>query len=373
MDKVKRFLDCYVPVTSCTLRCHYCYITHQRLFDTKLPSFKYDASFIRKALSKERLGGTCLINLCGGGETLLAQEVVDYAKALLEEGHYVMIVTNATVTKRFDEMAAFPMELKKRLFFKFSYHYLELKKRGLLDKFFNNIEKMRDAGCSFTLEATPSDELIPYIDEMKETAVKHVGAVNHITVARDERRKIEFLPILTSMSKEEYNKTWSTFDSNFFSYKMSIFGEKRKEFCYAGDWSLSLNIATGEARQCYCSYYKQNIYKDISKPIKFIPIGNNCNQHHCYNGHAFLTIGNIPELEAPTYGEIRNRITNDGREWLKPQMKSFMNTKLVESNVEYSDEEKQVINRMIRKRKIVRDIIIYIKKHLSHIRHELHR
>lgn len=80
MERIKRFIDGYVPVTSCTLRCHYCYITHQRLFDTKLPKFRYDAAFIRKALSKDRLGGTCLINLCGGGETLLPAEVVGIQK-----------------------------------------------------------------------------------------------------------------------------------------------------------------------------------------------------------------------------------------------------------------------------------------------------
>ena len=56
---------------------------------------------MRKALSKERLGGICLINFCGGGETLLPPEIVKYIRVLLEEGHYIMIVTNATVSKRF--------------------------------------------------------------------------------------------------------------------------------------------------------------------------------------------------------------------------------------------------------------------------------
>ena len=56
-DKIKRFIDCYVPVTTCNLRCHYCYITQQRKFDAKLPEFKYSAEYIAKALSKERLGG----------------------------------------------------------------------------------------------------------------------------------------------------------------------------------------------------------------------------------------------------------------------------------------------------------------------------
>ena len=335
MDKIKRFIDFYVPVESCTFRCHYCYITHHRLFDNKLPELKYSAKQVRQALSLKRMGGPCLINLCGGGETLLPPLVIDYVRELLEEGHYVMIVTNASLTKRIEELARLPKDLQKRLFYKFSYHYLELQKRGLLEKFFNNVRMARDAGASFTLEATPSDELIPYIDEMKETAIKNVGAVNHVTVARNEAA-IGNLPILTNFSNEEYYKIWSSFSSEFFEYKYSIFGKKRKEFCYAGDWSFVLNVGTGIMSQCYCSYYQQNIIDDPEKPIKFQAVGHHCNQYHCYNGHAFLALGDIPELEAPTYATLRNRVCKDGSEWLKPEMKAFMNTKLVESNKKYS-------------------------------------
>jgi hypothetical protein len=306
---------------------------------------------VRKALSKKRLGGTCLINFCGGGETLLPNKVIDYVKVLLEEGHYVMIVTNGIVTSRFEEIDTFPAELLKRLFFKFSYHYMELKSRNKIDVFFSNVHKMYLAGVSFTLEATPSDELIPYIEEVKETAIKNVGAINHLTVARDERVKGE-LPILTNMTKEEYEKTWNVFDSSFFEYKMSIFGEKRKEFCYAGAWSAIVNLETGIMHQCYCSYYNQNIFKNMDKPIHFLPIGNNCSQKHCYNGHAFLVLGVIPELIAPSYGKIRNRICPDGKEWLYPEMKSFMETKLYESNEEYSNYQKLKVNIEIRLRKI---------------------
>lgn len=348
MDKIKRFIDCYIPVTSCTLRCHYCYITHHRLFNNKLPIFKYSAEFIRKALSKERLGGTCLINMCAGGETLLAKEVIEYTKALLEEGHYVMIVTNATVSKSIEQFSLFPPQLTKHLFFKFSYHYIELKKRGLLDTFFTNIQKVKKAGCSFTLEATPSDELIPYIDEMKQVAINNVGALNHITIGRDERYSGN-LPILTTMSLKEYENTWSAFQSELFNYKLTIFGKKRNEFCYAGDWTFYLNLGTGDMSQCYCSFFQQNIFNDINKPIKFIPIGNNCTQHHCYNGHVFLALGNIPELNAPTYGDLRNRICQDYTEWIQPEMKAFLDSKLFESNKKYSFIKKYLVNRKIKK------------------------
>ncbi len=347
MDKIKRFIDIYVPVTTCTLRCHYCYITQHRLFDGPLPKFRYSPEYVRKALSKDRLGGTCLLNLCGGGETLLAPMVVDYVQELLKEGHYVMIVTNATVTKRFEEMAKFPKELLSHLFFKFSYHYLELKKKNLLDQFFRNVCMMREAGASFTLEATPNDEMIPYIEEMQQAAIDHVGAMNHITIGRDERKPGK-LPILTNMSKEEYKNTWSSFKSEFFDYKMTIFGQKRKEFCYAGAWSMYLNLLTGEATQCYCSYFSQNIFENLNKPIKWRPVGNNCNQIHCYNGHAFLVLGLIPELKAPTYGEIRNRKCADGSEWLKPEMRAFMDTKLYESNKQLDWIERQYCNMAVR-------------------------
>jgi len=266
MEKIKRFLDIAIPVTACTLRCDYCYITQNHLFEGKLPKFKYSPEYVRKALSKERLGGTCLLNMCGAGETLLAPNIVAYVRELLEEGHYVAIVTNATTTNAFEEMKTFPRELLAHLFFKFSYHYTQLKERNLLERFFGNIRMMRDAGASFTLEATPSDSWIPYIDEMKRVAIDNVGALNHVTVARDQRDKRR-LPILTSMSREEYVKTWAVFDSELFDYKMSIFEVKRHEFCYAGAWTLWLDFLTGDAKQCYKSDFHQNIYEDLSRPI----------------------------------------------------------------------------------------------------------
>jgi hypothetical protein len=321
------------------------------LFGGPLPKFKFSPETVRKALSKQRMGGTCLISICGGGETLLPPEIVDYIKAFLEEGHYVHVVTNGTTSKKFDEMAAFSPELLRRLFFKFSYHYMQLKEKNLLDIFFANINKMHKAGASFTLEATPSDEMIPYIEEMKEAAIKNVGAINHVTVSRDERVAGE-LPVLTDMSKDDYRKTWKVFDSPFFNYKMEIFGEKRREFCYAGAWSLYVNLATGVTTQCYKPHYRQNIFDDIKRPVRFLPVGNNCREKHCYNGHALLTLGCIPELTAPTYAEMRNRVCHDGKEWLYPEVKSFFESRLYESNTEYTDWEKFKVNSEIKLRKL---------------------
>lgn len=361
MEKMKRFIDILVPVTTCTLRCHYCYITHNRLFDKSLPKFKYDVETFRKGLSKERLGGTCMINMCGGGETLLPPEMPQYIRALLEEGHYVMVVTNATVDRAFDQIASWPRNLHDKLFFKFSYHYLELKKRNLLEKFFSNVRKMVNAGSSFTLEVTPSDELVPYIEEMRDLALKEVGAWPHVTVARDEHDLSE-IPLLTKMSPEEYYRTWSQLDSEMFEFKWSVFSHKRTEFCYAGDWSLNLDMGTGVLKQCICSLYNQNIFDDVEKPIIFKAIGHHCLQPHCYNAHAYLTFGAIPELNAPTYDIMRNRKRTDGSEWLNPEMKQFMQCKLVDNNIVYTDSQKCAIDKEMSRREKIEMLKKKVKK-----------
>ena len=363
MDKIKRFVDCYIPTETCNFRCHYCYITQQRKFNNKVVKFEYTPEFIAQALSKERLGGTCMMNLCAGGETLIAEEVIDVVEAILKQGHYVMIVTNGSLTQRFEKIAQFPKELMKRLFLKFSFHYLELIRLNMIESFFKNVKMMKNAGASFTIEITPSDELEPYIDEIKKITQDNIGALPHITIGRKDSGDI---PPLTNHTFLDYKQIWNQFDSDMFDFKYKIFGEKRCEFCYAGEWSIYLNLATGDYKQCYSGKYLGNLYKDIEKPIKFLPIGCNCTEPHCYNGHAFLTFGNIPEIEAPTYDKLRNRVQQNDEEWLQPEMQEFMQSKLIDSNKLYNDKQKKKINnknlKYIRNNKIKQKIKKVIRK-----------
>lgn len=143
MDKLKRFIDIFVPTETCNLRCSYCYITQNRKFNGKLFEFDHTIDDIKKSFSQERLGGVCLINFCAGGETLLTPIVIDIIKALLECGHYLMIVTNGTLAQRFEEMSKFPEQLRKRLFIKFSFHYLELKRTNQLNTFIDNVKLIK--------------------------------------------------------------------------------------------------------------------------------------------------------------------------------------------------------------------------------------
>ena len=340
MDKIKRLIIAHVPVSTCNLRCKYCYITVQNRWNAELPKFDHTVEEIGRALSKERLGGVCFVNLCGSGETLLPPVMVDIIKGILEQGHYVEVVTNGTASKRFDEIIKLSTNLLERLTFKFSFHYLELKRLNIFDIFFENIRKIKKAGCSFTVEMTPNDEFESHINDIKNMCIKELGALCHLTIARNDLEKE--IPILSNHSLNEYAKIWSQFYSIMFDFKKTLFQVKRREFCYAGDWTAYINLGTGKITKCYCPTEVGNIF-DMSKTIKFEAIGK-CPIAHCYNGHAHLAFGVIPSLTTPTYADIRNRKCIDGTEWINPRMKEFIMGKLKDNNAEYSNIKKNLLN-----------------------------
>lgn len=336
--KIKRLIVINVPIKNCNLKCEYCYISALKQSQLGPAKFMYSPEHVAKCLSKKRLGGTCIINLTGGGETLIPKEMPQYIYYLLLEGHFLEVVTNGTLTNRFDEISKFPKELLNHLEFKFSFHYAEYKKKGMMKKFFDNVKKMRDSGCSFTVELMPYDGLISDIDDIIKLCNEELGAVCQITVGRNDLSKKKDL--LTSMSKEEYIKVWKKFNSTMFNFKLDIYQKKIKNFCYAGAWTLYIDLGTGASKPCYGQLCNQNVFENPDKEIKFEPVGKHCRQPYCYNGHAFLTMGVVPELKTPTYADIRNRICDDNSEWLGKDVKNAFSQKLFENNEIWSKGKK---------------------------------
>lgn len=137
-----------------------------------------------------------------------------------------------------------------------------------------------------TIESVPSDELIPYIDEFKQFSVSNFKALPHLTIARDDRTSE--ITYLTNLTADKYDNTWRQFGSEFWEYKKTIFGVKQKRYCYAGDWSCYINLATGMASGCYCGPGLGNVFNNPDEPFPEKSIGH-CPIAHCYNGHAFMT------------------------------------------------------------------------------------
>ena len=343
MDKIRRFICVAVPTTSCNLRCRYCYLRYGSCKGMRIDDFPYDPQAFRSGLSVKRLGGICMFNFTADGETLIDLRLLDYVRAILEEGHYVEVVTNATIAAAFERIAEFPSELLERLMMKCSFHYLELKLRGLMEVFFRNVRLARDAGASITVELMPHDELIPFRQEIYDLTTREVGAPCHLTVGRDPSDRAH-LPLLTRLSREEYRQTWSMFDSKLFEYKLSVFERRQKGFCYAGDWMMLLNMGTGRIQQCYSSLRTIRLCADMNTVPDFKAIGHHCLEPHCFNAHAWLTFGCIPDEAAPYYDEMRNRRCADGSEWLKPRLKAFFHQKFGENNMQFGPARRFAID-----------------------------
>lgn len=340
MEKIKKIILCHIPMSICNFRCHYCYLSQRPIaYQGLQPQINFSPEEFAYALRKERIGGVAFFNFCAEGETLLTKNIDLYIKAIVEEGHYVEIVTNLTVPPMIDKILSWPKELLNHVEFKCSFHYLELLNQGKLDLFAENVKKIWESGTSANIEITPSDELIPHIDEVKDFSIKNFGALPHLTIARDDRTK--GIDYLTSLPLEDYNKVWSQFKSEFWEFKKKIFGKKQTNFCYAGSWSYHLNFETGDLKQCYVGKKIGNIFINPKESLPDKPIGK-CNIPHCYNGHALISLGLIPESEGPGYGDIRNRIVSPQKQWLTPQLKHFFNTKLYDSNKEKSSLNKNL-------------------------------
>ena len=338
-DKLKGFIEVLIPITLCNLKCHYCYVIQRDNRTNDPGTVGHTPNEIRRALSKESLGGQFYISLCGAGETMLVKNLGEIVKNLLEEGHYVNVTTNGTITKAFDEFfRIIPEELLPHLNFSFSFHYLELLRLKQMDKFWDNISKVRTNGCSFVLQINLCDEYMPYWDEIRKLSIEKIGAPPQVAATRKEHNLENDVELYTSLSREDYEKKGDEFQSPLFKFTMKNFMVKRKEFCYAGKWSFVLNLQTGIMRPCYCSLSHINIYKQLGgvKNV-FQPVGRHCQSPFCMNSSHFIALGSVPECsDAPTYAELRNRITSNG-EWYSSEFKQFVSQKLYENNPsEYS-------------------------------------
>ena len=320
---IKKVIELSFALGACNLKCSYCYIGNH---SGKIQDIVWTDEEIRKAFSKKRIG-CCFINICSDGETLIHKRMPSIIRILLEEGHYVMVVTNATLTKRIKECLNMEEDLLERLFFKVSFHYEECLRMNILEKLFENIQKIKESPCSLTVEYITEDKTLKNIEKFKQLCMGKLGTLPQINIPRNEKKYN--LSVVSKYSLENYKKEWNKeISSELFKYREQFFGKKYKEFCYAGVRQLWVEMSTGNSRQCYHKPIIQNFMK--SKKILWPAVGYTCPEAHCYIAHLYMSFGTrLTSQNATykaTYDEIRNRVCMDGTEWIKPVYKeAFQN------------------------------------------------
>lgn len=341
VEKIKRFIECLIPVTACNLKCSYCYVIQRENRKGKMAELKYSPNIIGKALSKERWGGICYFSICGAGETTIQRDLEYIVSEILKQGHFVNITTNGTLRNRIEKIITCAGENVIHLHFAFSLHYNELKERQLLDQFFDNVNYVRGCGASFVVQINLCDEYLPVLDEIRNVCKEKIGAYPQVAATRKEDDHLNTIELLTDLSEEEYKNAGKQFNSPLFDFTMKNFNVKRHEFCYAGDWTATLDLSTGILRRCYGSCIYQDIFKNPSEPIRFLAMGCRCASSFCMNSSHFMSLGVIPELDTPTYACLRDRQES---KWYNNEALSFLNSKLNESNKEYSSLKKLFAN-----------------------------
>lgn len=341
MKKIKHYIQSDITGCGCNLTCSYCYLRQGNYAQTRKKSvFKYPMHVMRKAVSTERLEGSCFFNITGDGETLYPEEVTDLVVMLLEEGHYVEVTTNGTLTRRIRRMIERIKGIGKleNLHITFSFHYMELKAKNLLDVFFDNISYVHMEGCSLHITMILGEEISEKTaGEIKDISLRKLGVYPQVAIARKENADGTF-GVCTDLSDENYFQMGKGFDSKLFELNCREFNNRRSEFCYAGDWTFGVNFSTGHCWQCLSNDTNaSNFFENIDAKPELKAVGYRCNRAYC-SCCSFQAWGIMPEHKEMTLLEIYDRPEAG---WVKGNIKEVFTQKLWETNELYSDQQKK--------------------------------
>ena len=198
---------------------------------------------------------------------------------------------------------------------------------------------MKNAGCSVVSNMVLDDAYLPYIEEIKEVTKLNIGAYPQISFPKKHNKNSNW----TALTKDEdaIKKVGADFNSNYLDFTEKYYNYDRKQFCYAGKWSFTLELTTGEIARCYNYRPHQNIFKNTNSKILLYPIGNTCNCPAC-GGGLFLPQGVVPSLRTPSYIQVKNRPEAN---WYNNDFLQFLNQQLISNNRQQGKISQFVTNR----------------------------
>lgn len=312
IEKVSRAITVYVNGNTCNLQCPYCYVKNSHPNENPEPMrLNYPLDQMIRAFNPERLGGIAEVTVIGSAETLLAKEVVPFVHGLLHYGHIVAVVSNATLSTRIDELLDCPKEDLKNLILKASFHYEELKKRELLSVYFQNIKKTIFSGASAFPFVVISPEYSKHLKEIGELITANLGIKAHCSPCNSINNEFD-LRFHSEFDPQPTEELMQTIDCYFDTrlYRECVRYKEvdvQNTFCYAGRWSLGIDMATGVTYKCHnFRMDSENFYKDVDKPYQWgEPIGMSCAIESCCLQYNFYSENLLPDFPGKySYGQL---------------------------------------------------------------------
>lgn len=311
-DKVSRAITVYVQGNACNLQCDYCYYNNSNPSEKTIKAkIEYPLDVMISAFSPERIGGVADVTIIGSTETLLTEEVIPFVHGLLGLGHVVTVVTNATITERISKLIDCPMECKKNLILKCSFHYRELIKKQLMDVYFSNIKMAVAAGVSAYPFVVICPDYVGELENIGNLIQENLGTKAHCSPCLDIKNAYD-LKFGAAFNPEPSENLHEVLEKNF---DMRIFDEcvKYKQvdvqnsFCYAGCWSVVVDFATGIQRKCH-GYPAEigSFYDNVENLYKWgEPVAMSCGIESCALQYNFFSEGLLPDYKSTyTYGQI---------------------------------------------------------------------
>lgn len=348
MEKIVKRINGMIHTSGCNLRCDYCYLSQSSYKnDGGVKALRYPLSTILRACSKERLGGTCMIEIIGDGETLLPNDVVDLICGLLKEGHYVLVISNGTLRERIHELLERAEEdgTLSHLLFSFSLHFLELEKRNLLEVFADNINYVRAKGVSFGISMVCGDNYIEAADRIHRFCDKELGGISlSVSAARKCDNTGNTIGVLSKDDKETYfKKIRETFPSYNFEYISDFEKIDNRKFCYAGSWCFSVDFTTGIYTQCLRNPGpRHNFFEQLNYEMLIEPVGTGCRAPYCWCGWAKV-LNLIPGQCG--YIDLKEIASAPENRFMNKEALGASHANLAETNREYTDAEKETSRR----------------------------
>ncbi|GAM11529.1 hypothetical protein OR1_03845 [Geobacter sp. OR-1] len=342
-----------MPGSACNLNCKYCYSGSAK---GERGKFRFPLEHMLRSFAPDRFGGPIFFGGAAAGETLLVEGIVDFTRGMLELGHVVSYTTNMTYSPVIDEFCKFPDAMKKRLQLDASLHYLELKEVGKLNTYFDNLRKLKDEGISIALFLCITEEYLPHLNEIHDLCMQRIGllpvaGMTRVYSSAGGKNSGSLLP--------EYEELVMKFcDHRQWDLQKKVYGQKRNEFCRAGEVSINLSLETGEYTKCWGSSGRMALWEqlpfsgalrsirrlpgigrvakriiplksqvmgnlyDLEQPIDFKPMGQ-CPFYDCVCA-SYLCWGLIPGFDAPTHSR-----TYFQPEYVSKEIFEFMDCHLV--------------------------------------------